>query len=202
MRSTTRRVGAVAHDVGGSSACTGPSESTAAGKFTVAPSGARTRTMSANDVADGDGVAIDVGARLHRDRRAAGRRAGTTASARRDARTRASSASPARATHVTRRRRARLARAEEPDQRLDDAAVGAHRDLVDREPAQQTPARGDLLVHRLGELRAHRRIARVDVERLARLGIDEAREPDVGQRAARSDRRPSPRRRRAAARAA
>src|SRR3954447_25735330 len=77
---------------------------------------------------------------------------------------------------------ARLPRAEEPDERLDDAAVGMHRDLVDRESAKQLAARIDLLLHRIAEPFAHGGVARVDVERLARLGIDEPRETDVGQR--------------------
>ena len=45
------------------------------------------------------------------------------------------------------------------------------------------PAPVGLRRHVRVELRAHRGVARVDVERLARLGIDEPHEPDVGQRA-------------------
>src|SRR5690349_15291172 len=77
----------------------------------------------------------------------------------------------------------RLARAEEAKQRLHDAAIGAHRDLVDRKTSEQMPAAIRVSANRRLELRAHGRIARVDVERVAGLGIDEPHETDVGQNA-------------------
>src|SRR5262245_55276009 len=77
---------------------------------------------------------------------------------------------------------ARLARAEEFDERLDDATIRMDGDLVDGEATQQPTAAGDLLLHGLAEATPHVRVARVDVERVARLGIDEPREPDVGER--------------------
>src|SRR5688500_13748719 len=64
---------------------------------------------------------------------------------------------------------ARLARAEEPDERLDDAAVGVDGDLVDRQAAQQAPSHRQFLLDGGGELRAHLWIARVDVDRRAGL---------------------------------
>src|SRR4051812_47002267 len=78
--------------------------------------------------------------------------------------------------------RARLSRAEEADQRLDDATIGVHRDLVDRQSAQQSAAVRELFLDGGGELGTHRGIAGVDVECGARLGIDEPCEPDVGKR--------------------
>src|SRR5438270_7413857 len=47
---------------------------------------------------------------------------------------------------------ARLARAEEAQQRLDDAAVGGDRDLVDREPSQEMTASLQILLRLLLEL--------------------------------------------------
>src|SRR5687767_3912112 len=73
---------------------------------------------------------------------------------------------------------ARLARAEEANQRLDDAAIRVDRDLVDRQAAQQPAPVRELLLDRRGEPGPHLGIAGVDVERRARLGIDESREAD------------------------
>ena len=58
----------------------------------------------------------------------------------------------------------RLARAEEPEQRLHDSMIGAHRDLVDRETSQQMPSAIGLPADLVLKLGADRRVARVDVE--------------------------------------
>ena len=135
IRSTTLE-SAPSRTDGGSSACTGASESRPVGKFTVEPSGARTRTVSRttsptvtvsrSTTAPACTVIVDD--------------AGTEGAVCAAAGT-APSASSAAARHDARARSppscARLARAEEADQRLDDAAVGVHRDLVDRQAAQQ-----------------------------------------------------------------
>src|SRR3954470_8617116 len=73
----------------------------------------------------------------------------------------------------------RLARTEKAEQRLDDTAFGAHRHFVDREAAHQMLSRLALLVHVPVECGSHLRIAGVDIDRLARFRIDEARKSDV-----------------------
>src|SRR5690242_20596783 len=75
----------------------------------------------------------------------------------------------------------RLARTEETKQRLDDPAIGADRDLVDREPAQEMPSLLTILVRPPLELRAHSGIAGVDAERVPRLGVDEPDDAEVGK---------------------
>src|ERR1043166_3851894 len=77
----------------------------------------------------------------------------------------------------------RLARAEEAKQRLHDAAIGAHRDLVDRETSQQMPAAIRLTADLRLELRAYGGVARIDAARPAGLGSDKPHETDVGQNA-------------------
>src|SRR5688572_21111462 len=73
----------------------------------------------------------------------------------------------------------RLAHAEKAEKRLHDAAVRAHLHFIDSETTQQVLSLLALLVHRPVIRLADAGIARVDVDRLTRLGVHESRQPDV-----------------------
>src|SRR3954468_2163720 len=74
-----------------------------------------------------------------------------------------------------------LARAEKPEQRLYDAALGVNRDFVDRQPAKQMLSPFALGKHPTGIRLAHHRTAGVDLEGVSGLRVDAPRAPDVGQ---------------------
>src|SRR4051812_46209547 len=75
----------------------------------------------------------------------------------------------------------RLTRPKEAEQRLDDPALGVHRDLVDRQSAQEMLSLLALGRHTRGIRLANDGAARIDLECLARFGVDEPRDADVGE---------------------